>query len=44
MGGACGTRGGDDMCMLDLEGIPEGRRPLGRPRLGWEDIIKMDVK
>jgi hypothetical protein len=21
---------------------PEGTRPLGRPRLGWEDNIKMD--
>jgi len=21
---------------------PEGKRPLGRPRLGWEDNIKMD--
>jgi hypothetical protein len=22
---------------------PEGRRPLGKPRLGWEDNIKMDI-
>jgi len=44
MGGACGTRGGEEWCMLDLVGIPEGKMPLGRPRHGWEDIIKMDVK
>jgi len=44
MGGACGTRGGDERCMKDLVGIPEGKRPLGRPRFGWEGIIKMDVK
>jgi hypothetical protein len=25
-----------------LVGKPEGRRPLGRPRCRWEDIIKMD--
>ena len=25
-----------------LVGIPEGRRPLGRPRHRWEDNIKMD--
>ena len=25
-------------------GAPEGRRPLGRPRLKWEDDIKMDPK
>jgi hypothetical protein len=23
---------------------PEGRRPLGRPRLRWEDNIKMDLR
>jgi hypothetical protein len=26
-----------------LVGRPEGRRPLGRPRRGWEDSIKMDL-
>jgi hypothetical protein len=25
-------------------GRPEGRRPLGRPRRGWEDNIKMDLQ
>jgi hypothetical protein len=25
-----------------LVGKPEGKRPLGRPRLRWEDNIKMD--
>jgi len=23
---------------------PEGKRPLGKPRRGWEDIIKMDLQ
>ena len=27
-----------------LTGKPEGKRPLGRPRLRWEDIIKMDLQ
>jgi hypothetical protein len=27
-----------------LLGIPVGKRPLGRPRLRWEDNIKMDVQ
>jgi hypothetical protein len=27
-----------------LVGRPEGRRPLGRPRRGWEDNIKMDLQ
>jgi len=26
-----------------LVGKPEGKRPMGRPRRGWEDNIKMDV-
>jgi hypothetical protein len=26
-----------------LVGKPEGKRPLGRPRRGWEDGIKMDL-
>jgi hypothetical protein len=26
-----------------LVGKPEGRRPLGRPRRGWMDNIKMDL-
>jgi hypothetical protein len=26
-----------------LVGKPEGRRPLGRPRRGWEDNITMDL-
>jgi hypothetical protein len=27
-----------------LVGKPEGKRPLGRPRLRWEDNIKMEVQ
>jgi len=27
-----------------LVGKPEGKRPLGRPRLRWEDNIKIDVR
>jgi hypothetical protein len=23
---------------------PEGKRPLGRPRRGWEDKIRMDIQ
>ena len=25
-------------------GKPEGKRPLGRPRLRWEDNVKMDLQ
>jgi len=28
----------------DLVGKPEGKIPLGRPRCGWEDNIKMDLQ
>jgi hypothetical protein len=27
-----------------LVGKPEGKRPLGRPRRRWEDIIKTDLR
>jgi hypothetical protein len=27
-----------------LVGKPEGKRPLGRPTLRWEDNIKMDLQ
>jgi hypothetical protein len=27
-----------------LVGRPEGRRPLGRPWLRWEDSIKLDLQ
>ena len=26
-----------------LVGKPEGKKPLGRPRRGWEDNIKMNL-
>jgi hypothetical protein len=31
-----------NVCRL-LVGKPEGKRPLGRPRLRWVDNIKMDL-
>jgi hypothetical protein len=27
-----------------LVGKPNGKRPLGRPRLRWDDNIKMDLQ
>jgi hypothetical protein len=27
-----------------LVGMPEGKRPLGRPRRGWVENIKMDLR
>jgi hypothetical protein len=27
-----------------LVGMPEGKRPLGRPRRRWEDNVKMDFR
>jgi hypothetical protein len=27
-----------------LVGKPEGKRPLGRPKCGWVDNIKMDLR
>jgi hypothetical protein len=42
VGGACGTEGGKNMCML-LVGKPKGKRPLGRSRHRWIGNIKMDL-
>jgi hypothetical protein len=27
-----------------LVGKPEGKRPLGRPRCRWEDVVRMDLR
>jgi hypothetical protein len=32
-----------NVCRI-LEGKPEGKRPLGRPRRKWVDSIKMDLR
>ena len=36
-----GVRRGVYMVLVEK---PEGKRPLGRPRCGWEDNIKMDLQ
>jgi len=37
------ARFGESRCIYSvLVGKSEGKRPLGRPRQGWEDNIKMD--
>ena len=39
------ARMGEGRCVRRvLVGIPEGKRPLGRPRRRWEDNIKMDLQ
>jgi hypothetical protein len=44
VGGTCGTHGEGRGVYRVLVGRPEGKRPLGRPRLRWEDNIKMDLR
>jgi hypothetical protein len=41
--GTCGTNGEKRNVYRLLEGKPEGKRPLGRPRRRWMDNIKMDL-
>jgi hypothetical protein len=43
MGGGCNTYGERRCVNRVLVGKPEGKRPLGRPRLRWEDNIQMDL-
>jgi hypothetical protein len=42
MGGACSAYGEGRGVYRALMGNPEGKRLLGRPRIRWEDNIKMD--
>jgi hypothetical protein len=44
MGRACSTYGERRGVYRVLLGKPGGKRPLGRPRLGWDDNIKMDLQ
>ena len=44
IGGTCRTYGERREAYRVLVEKPEGRRPLGRPRLRWEDNIKMDLQ
>jgi hypothetical protein len=44
MGGACGTKGGEEKYINRLMGKPEGQRPFERLRHRWDYNIKMDFK
>jgi hypothetical protein len=43
-GESCSAYGGQESCIQGFMGEHEGKRPLGRPRLRWEDDIKMDLQ
>jgi len=43
-GGTCCAYGERRRVHRDLVGKPEGQRPLGSPRLRWENNIKMDLQ
>jgi hypothetical protein len=43
MGRACSTNGAKRNAYI-LVGMPEGKRPLGRPRRRWVDNIKTDLR
>jgi hypothetical protein len=44
MGGACSSYRGRERCIQVLVGKAERKRPLGRPRRGWEDNSKTDFQ
>ena len=44
MGGVCSAHGERRGMYRVLVGKSEGKRPMGRPRLRWEDNIKMDLQ
>jgi hypothetical protein len=43
MGVVCSRKWGKKAAYRLLLGKPEGKRPLGSPRLRWVDNIKMDL-
>jgi hypothetical protein len=43
MGEACSTYWGEKTCIKGCGGIPEEKRPFGRPRRILQDITKMDL-
>ena len=44
MGGACRTCEGEESCIQGFGGKLKGKRPLGRPRCGSKDNIKLDLQ
>ena len=44
MGGSCSVYGERRSVYRILVEIPEGKRPLERPKRRWEDNIKMDLQ
>jgi hypothetical protein len=44
VGGTCGTHGEGRSVYRVFVGSPKVKRSLGRPRSGWEDNIKMDLR
>ena len=44
MGGECSTHGGGEVYTVFFCEETCGKRPLGRPRRGWEDNIKTELQ
>jgi hypothetical protein len=44
MGRACSSNLGEEVCIYDIVGKPEGKRSLGRPRRRWVDNIKTNLR
>jgi hypothetical protein len=44
MGGICSAYGERRRVYGVLVGKPEGKRPLGRPRLRWENDTMLDLR
>jgi len=44
MGWACNIYWGEERCIQGFGGETEGKRPLGRLKVRWEDNVNMDLQ
>jgi hypothetical protein len=44
MGGVCSTLERDEKCIQYFGKKPEGKRTLERPRIRWEDSIRVSLR
>jgi hypothetical protein len=44
IGWSCTTHEIDEKCLQNFGGKPDGKTPLGKPRLRWKNYIRMNLR